>query len=336
MSLVSIIVPVYNAEEYLAECIESVINQKYKNIEVILIDDGSKDRSLNICNNYKKMDDRITVISQPNKGVSAARNTGIEYSKGDYIIFVDSDDFVTDSYCDDLLEVIKDNESVGMVVQGFCRLYSDNHKEKISYRINDGIYNYEEFMKSIIDDGSFSGFTLQSSCGILYRKDIIEENHIRFREAVKFNEDGLFSTEYFFASKKNVYINFSIADYFYRVNYDSASQTNDYFGDEYKKSQNVINDTLKKYDSKWNSIIQIQLYRRSVTIAVSKILYLNKLGRLTIRNTKSLLENENVHTGLRYINKKILNKPKCMFYYAIRYKMYWLIVFSLKIFSKGR
>ena len=91
-SLISVIVPVYNAEKYLDRCIQSIINQKYKELEIILVDDGSKDRSLEICNSYEKKDNRINVIHKENAGVSAARNTGIKKARGTYLAFLDDDD----------------------------------------------------------------------------------------------------------------------------------------------------------------------------------------------------------------------------------------------------
>lgn len=92
--LISVIIPVYNVEKYLRECLESVINQSYKNLEIIIINDGSTDNSLSICNEYKEKDNRIRVISQENRGLATTRNVGIENSRADYIMFVDSDDYI--------------------------------------------------------------------------------------------------------------------------------------------------------------------------------------------------------------------------------------------------
>lgn len=103
-ALISIIIPVYNVEKYLEECIESCINQTYKNIEIILINDGSTDKSLEICQKYANIDNRIIVKSIPNSGVAHARNVGIGLSKGDYITFIDSDDFVDRNFCEVLLK----------------------------------------------------------------------------------------------------------------------------------------------------------------------------------------------------------------------------------------
>ena len=100
---ISIIVPIYNTEKFLDKCLNSLVNQTYKNIEIILIDDGSTDNSLNICLDYQKKDNRIKVIHQENKGLSGARNRGFEESTGDYIWYIDSDDYIEN----DSLKVIK-------------------------------------------------------------------------------------------------------------------------------------------------------------------------------------------------------------------------------------
>lgn len=95
--MVSIIVPIYNAEQYISKCIESILAQTYRDFELILVDDGSTDMCGKICDEYAKQDSRVHVIHQENKGVSAARNAGISLAKGEYIMFVDSDDFITEN-----------------------------------------------------------------------------------------------------------------------------------------------------------------------------------------------------------------------------------------------
>ena len=109
--LISIIVPVYNAEKYLAKCLESLISQTYKNIEIILIDDGSKDESEKICQTYCAKDARIIVKKQKNAGASSARNRGVDLAKGKYILFVDADDYVSDDYIEYLYRLIKSHHT---------------------------------------------------------------------------------------------------------------------------------------------------------------------------------------------------------------------------------
>ena len=96
-ALISVVVPVYNAEKYLDKCIQSIINQKYSNLEIILVDDGSKDNSLELCKKYAESDKRIKVIHKENEGVSTARNSGIEVASGDFIAFIDSDDYIDEN-----------------------------------------------------------------------------------------------------------------------------------------------------------------------------------------------------------------------------------------------
>lgn len=109
--LISIIVPVYKVEEYIDECVKSLINQTYNNIEIVLVDDGSPDKCGNICENYKRTDNRIVVLHKENGGLSDARNAGMRIAKGKYFVFVDSDDFVSNNYIEILYDIIKKNNA---------------------------------------------------------------------------------------------------------------------------------------------------------------------------------------------------------------------------------
>ena len=109
--LVSIIVPVYNVEKYLDKCMVSILCQSYKNIEVIIVNDGSTDKSLNICNKWKEKDSRIEMFSQPNKGLSSARNKGLKYAKGEYVLFVDSDDWISINMVDKMVNTFRINKA---------------------------------------------------------------------------------------------------------------------------------------------------------------------------------------------------------------------------------
>ena len=111
MSKISIIVPVYNVESYLSNCIDSILNQTFKDFELILVNDGSTDKSLEICKHYKNMDDRIFIIDKKNGGLSSARNAGLDIIKGEYIGFVDSDDYIHPQMYELLYKQIIENEA---------------------------------------------------------------------------------------------------------------------------------------------------------------------------------------------------------------------------------
>ena len=109
--LISVVVPIYKVEEYLQRCVDSIINQTYKNLEIILVDDGSPDSCPKMCDNFAKQDKRIKVIHKINAGVSEARNTGLEYATGDYVGFIDSDDYIHPTMYEKLLNGIKKENS---------------------------------------------------------------------------------------------------------------------------------------------------------------------------------------------------------------------------------
>lgn len=182
--LVSIIVPVYKAEKYIHQCINSLLAQTYTNIEVILVDDGSLDNCGAICDEYAEKDKRVKVIHQKNGGVSAARNKGIAHIKGEWITFVDADDKVTDAYIEKLMS--KDGD---WVIGGYrdtnhnsCHLNEDNYigKERL-------IQFFKEHLQNLYTN---------NIGGKLYRSSIICKNGIKFNTKVRFSEDFLFNLEF--------------------------------------------------------------------------------------------------------------------------------------------
>lgn len=146
MQLISVIVPVYNVEKFLRCCMESIINQTYRNIEIILVDDGSTDNSGDICEEYRKKDNRVKVIHKKNGGLSDARNYGINMSNGDYIVLIDSDDFVSSEYVEKLYELVKGKRNV----IGICDFYYVDENGKVmkdreNARVEKKILEHSEF-----------------------------------------------------------------------------------------------------------------------------------------------------------------------------------------------
>ena len=169
--LISIIVPVYNVEKYLQKCIESIINQTYTNIEIILVDDGSNDKCPKICDEYLKKDNRISAFHKKNGGLSDARNYGIKEAKGEYISFVDSDDFVDNNYIEEMYKIIKEDDS-DIAITSNRVIYSSktidkSNGERITLKpkdalkrmlLDDGIdvsANFKLYKKSLFDNVKF-------------------------------------------------------------------------------------------------------------------------------------------------------------------------------------
>ena len=146
MDLVSIIVPIYKVEEYLEECISSIVNQTYKNIEIILVDDGSPDRCGIICDEWAQKDSRIRVIHKENGGVSDARNAGIDSAVGTYIACVDPDDFVSDDYISTLLE------SIGQADLCCCNYITFSETEEKTFAVKDMVITEKQYWELLSDD----------------------------------------------------------------------------------------------------------------------------------------------------------------------------------------
>lgn len=190
--MISIIIPVYNVTQYLNECIKSVVNQSYKDFECILIDDGSSDGSEIICDQWAQQDNRIRVIHQPNQGVSKARNKGIAEAQGEYITFIDSDDWIDSNYLNTLLQPIEEY-NVDLVVCGLQQHYSNGTFKNYSYKT--GIIHIEQQDTNAFTDIN-KKFLLFGPVIKLYKRTIIQTHNIHFPPEYTYGEDLLFNYNY--------------------------------------------------------------------------------------------------------------------------------------------
>lgn len=189
---ISVIVPVYNVEKYLSRCIESIINQSYQNIEIILINDGSTDNSSIICDEYAKKDTRIKVIHKKNGGVSSARNVGLKNARGEFITFVDSDDYIKLTCFEKMVNGIKNND-VDMVVVGWE--YGDGTIGWADKNIDidcQKVYTQDEISKS---------YLFLTVWGHLFRR--MDLNGMFFNEKIFYGEDTLFTFQSFYKKKSS-------------------------------------------------------------------------------------------------------------------------------------
>ena len=198
MPEISIIVPVYNVEKYLPRCVDSILNQTFTNFELILVDDGSTDRSGIICDQYKKRDNRIKVIHKINEGVSKARNIGISEAKGRYIEFIDSDDWIERSLLEDTLKQIRiDNSDIIF----FGILYEDEDDNLIKEKkyVRDEVIEKEKSKLAIeLYNKDLFGYTWCK----LFKNRIIKDNNILFNNDISYCEDEEFTCRYFKYVKK--------------------------------------------------------------------------------------------------------------------------------------
>lgn len=236
---VSVIVPVYNAAEYLEECLMSIISQTYKNLEIILINDGSKDNSGEICDQYKAVDNRIIVIHQDNQGVSSARNRGIEIASGQLITFVDSDDIIDPEMVERLCNDLKDDQADIAICS--YRTFRESGSEDIGNSGRKYVFSKDEAIANLISGKYYIG----GLCTKLYRTDIIKG--CRLDERIRINEDVLMNY-YVFQNAQKVVFNDSCM-YNYRANVKGATNTIDGVSgraDEYNVAQKMYEDSAGK------------------------------------------------------------------------------------------
>ena len=184
MPKISVIVPIYKAEAYLDRCVESILSQTYTDFELILVDDGSPDRSGAICDAYAEKDPRVRVIHKENGGVSSARNVGLEVAKGEYVTFVDSDDWLYPTFFADAAEACL-TQGLDLFMSGFTRVWQDGRTESscIPREIGSGkIFLREEDYTQLLEANYIA-----SSCAKLFRRDLIGET--RFPSDMRFGED---------------------------------------------------------------------------------------------------------------------------------------------------
>lgn len=269
-AMVSVIVPVYNNEIYLDECISSIINQTYSDIQIILINDGSKDRSLEICKKYAGLDNRILIINQSNFGSSQARNAGLEIAEGEFICFVDSDDVLPPDSIEKRISLLAGSGSE-MCVCNFVNIdfQSEMCKSEHENICHTGEMSASEFMYALFDYSimGYQGYLWNK----LFRACIISEHGIRFANRIHYNEDRLFVLEYLTFCNK-VYVNDQCV-YWYRINPDSV------MGRTGKHYMEKMMTELEAYTEMEKILKQMNLsvYARAIKAAFDSSVALNRI-----------------------------------------------------------
>ena len=218
----SIIVPVYNAERYLCQCLDSILNQSFKDFELLLIDDGSTDKSGAICDEYARKEERVRVFHQQNQGVSVARNVGLKNAQGEWIYFPDSDDIIVENAFEIMIKKIA--EDIDYVICGY-EVYDEDGS--CTYSIperKESVITKDEALMEMFDstDYRYNGYLWNK----LFKASIIKENNLSFVRGIKFNEDRLFNVSYLCHIKGKVaYTTTPIYKYIERTTSAMASLT---------------------------------------------------------------------------------------------------------------
>lgn len=276
--LISIIVPVYNVEKYIDRCVKSIIKQKYENIEIILVNDGSTDNSGYLCDKWKDIDKRIQVIHKKNGGLSDARNAGLNICSGKFVGFVDSDDWIDSNMYQEMYKLIKQYKSDICM----CRIEKTENTRKIitrefNYTKEPYLFNKEEALEELFKDKIDV-----SSCSKLYNVELFKETQFPFG---KTNEDFAILYKLFLKSQKIVYTKQVFYYYIERENSITTSVFNKQQFDKYYNCLSML-EYIKNNAPSMLSLAKHYTWYQGFCLL--KTLYLNKLDGLYIKECKSL------------------------------------------------
>ncbi len=331
MVKVSFIVPIYNVEEYVAECIESMCSQKEEQVEIILVDDGSSDHSLEICNCYAKKDNRIKVIHQENQGANIARNKGLKEAVGEWVCFVDGDDYVEPDICTGLAEYMEQPYDI------ICYSYNKAANGKIR-KVNSNaekiIFEKDDFKKMQIATlnrlGNYpynaSALDTVSIWNKMYRRAFLQKNQLEFIPKMPKLQDLTFNLKVYDYAQSGIYVNLPL--YNYRINQASVSH-------RYQKNivekfeiinQYLIDFVAQKEETIYKTALEERLATHLRTCIV--LYFCNGENKESYKKRKkeflSLREREPYATAMKQVDLKNFTWKETILSWAIKHKMFWV------------
>ncbi len=282
-TLISIIVPVYKVEEFLDRCVNSLVNQTYRNLEIILVDDGSPDNCPILCDNWAKKDDRIKVLHKVNGGLSDARNHGLEIATGEYILYVDSDDYIDLDTCSRFVSRLGYYKAD--IVVGGALKEIDGKSENMTHSLSESkIYNSKDYiMKSVLKGEFFAPAWLN-----LYKKSFLNENHL-FYKFNRFFEDSQILPRMFLKANSIIIMNKPFYHYIIRENSIMTSTKNE------KKMLDSL-ENMKEWKILFDDISDIEL--RDTLYGFLVKYYLHECRIYKINDWK--IDNVDFHFSMKY------------------------------------
>lgn len=267
--LCSIIVPIYNVEALLPRCIDSLIGQQYQNIEIILVNDGSTDSSEAICREYLNRDSRIKLINKENGGLSSARNAGLKLSKGEYIFFVDSDDYVTSDFCSVGVDGFL-NHNADVVIFGFNNIFVDTNKIIKKHCRKSRVISKEEALKGTLIDGYINSLAWNKA----YKRELFD--NIKYPEGMVFEDVG--TTYKIFDKANTIYISSNIT---YNYELRNGSISNKWWCNDKKINDffTLRSEQLQFINNSYPSLIKLS-YATTGFVAIMAHVFLKEKNEL--------------------------------------------------------
>lgn len=328
MELVTIIVPVYNVEKYIYECVDSLIKQTYKNIEIILIDDGSKDKSGTICDNYAASDARIKVIHKQNEGLGFARNTGLKAAQGNFVTFIDSDDKADADLVENLVNGIYEANG-DTCIGGFKRISANGvigFEERYDTAVFEGKNVYNNLFARMLGSAPDKHDAIRMSVwNVMYSMDIVRRHNIEFpSERVFISEDIIWDSEYYKYAKKAIVIDSTA--YNYRITPGSLTQK--YKPDMLEKICVLYNEMCNRLSGDKTKItrLQRQFFVNLKACIKQENSSVSHKSNVEIKTAiKEIVNSCVVHTVSGEYLRVIHQRKQKMFVWAVRYKCVTLL-----------
>lgn len=264
MEKVSVVVPVYNIDrEYLKKCIESILTQSYKNIELLLINDGSTNGCEAECEAAAKLDERVIYIDQVNQGVSVARNSGLDKASGEYVMFVDGDDYLSDGTISTVVEHMRKNKELQLLFFGYCTNYTNREMLRVMKNFDQSLFEKNRLQLAILQgDPSLGMVELGAPWGKLIRRSVIEDNNVRYTVGLRKGQDTVFTLHLLEYCNNISYL--PIAGYHYRMSTASISHRyNPEIIEIMEKTLGAYRDFAQKYnkDDRYVNAVDLKSYK---------------------------------------------------------------------------
>lgn len=333
MQKISIIVPVYNTEkEFLTECIQSAIHQTLQDLQIILVDDGSTDDSGKLCDEFAAADPRIIVHHQPNAGVSVARNNGLDIATGEYILFLDADDYLPADACERLYRKMPET-GADMLLCGHTCICDGQEVPHLLGR--DAVFTGQDIRKLqeviLNPAGELLNISPAGTWGKLYRRSFIVENNLRYVPGLKRMQDNVFCLNAYQVARKVAYFDYS--GYYYRINASSVCN----------KYNPAIPEILEKALHEFEQFIHTRAmdlqpfyYCKVITVCAYEYLHIYfrnennpATGRTRRAAYRQLLQQSPYCDAIKHVNLSLLSPRLRLSTFLLRHRMLWLLWFLL-------
>jgi glycosyltransferase involved in cell wall biosynthesis len=332
----SVVVPIYKVEKYLEKCIESIINQTFTDFELLLVDDGSLDNCPAICDSYAQKDSRIRVIHKTNGGLVSARNTGIKEAKGEYICYVDGDDWIHLDLLKNVYENAISKYAPDMVIYGIVKKFRD-HDEEIVNDLENGIYYKDDLKKLVYPYMMYDnrkpfckGLIFPAACNKIYRTELLL-NHYCTEEKIRMGEDNAFVYEcVYYANSIYVY-----NEIMYYYDQHEGAMNHSYDANRFRNNKLLTGYITEKLGEK-NSVLDSQINAFRAYWLTMAVFHEVKLGNSLFAAAKHIKKEIEETETLKDISLDGLPKSAKIFISLLRAKLYFVTLVAAKLIQIKR